>query len=128
MHFPIEWWTQFAIVWNAEPQRQRFAGLGTIAIIFSDAGGVSVELTFDGVGDLAEISRLRHRNIPSFSASSKTWTRFVTKDLGAVAGVFLGLIRYKGPTSLVLRFGQQFNLLAEVGSRVPGTTRRLTSR
>ncbi|HTK83177.1 MAG TPA: hypothetical protein VL633_12895 [Bacteroidota bacterium] len=122
--FEKEWSRKFVDEWNAIPDSARvLKGMGAVRFVSVGAESVSTIMSFDSTGKAwlpgsGGVFLMTADSIPTFTAKLEKWAEFMEGKFNAVAGVLTKKISYKGPFTLAIKYGFQFNKVAPVGKRI----------
>lgn len=120
--FRNEWSAKFIELWNKNPDTAKaLGGIGTVHFVALGTDTVDVMMNFDSVGkatllNVADI--FPADTLPTFSTRLGKWAEFMEGKFGAVKGVLMGYIKYKGPMALAFKYGFHFDKVAPFGKRV----------
>ena len=126
--FGKAWSKSFVQLWNDIPDTERVLhGMGLVRFVSLSTDTASVVLYFDSLGRANSTSSgffYQADSVPTFSAQLGRWAEFMEGKFNAVAGVLTRKIIYKGPFTLAIKYGFQFNKVAPVGKRVAEMLRK----
>lgn len=120
--FGKAWSEKFVELWNKSPDTAKvLGGIGKVHFVALGTDTVDVIMNFDSTGKATVLKVAKSfptDTLPMFSTRLGKWAEFMEGKFGAVKGVLMGYIRYKGPMALAFKYGYHFDKVAPLGKRI----------